>query len=145
MDDENLIFINEQLSVPLREVEFRFSQSSGPGGQHVNKSSTQVTLLFDVAQSPSLDEATRARLLEKLAGRLTKEGVLQISVQESRSQHQNREAAVARFQGILAAALRRRKARQRTKPSRAAVEKRLEGKRRRGLLKRGRTLDRTDF
>jgi ribosome-associated protein len=141
MDDENEIIINEQLRIPLREVEFRFSQSSGPGGQHVNKSSTQVTLLFDVVQSPSLDEATRARLLEKLASRLTKEGVLQISAQESRSQHQNREAAIVRFQGVLAAALRRPKVRRKTKPSRAAVEKRLEGKRRRGLLKRERRLE----
>jgi ribosome-associated protein len=141
MDDENEIVINEQLRIPLREVEFRFSQSSGPGGQHVNKSSTQVTLLFDVAQSPSLDEETRARLLERLASRLTKEGVLQISAQESRSQHQNREAAIVRFQGVLAAALRRPKVRRKTKPSRAAVEKRLEGKRRRGLLKRERRLE----
>jgi ribosome-associated protein len=138
MEDESQIVINEQVTIPLREVEFRFSQSSGPGGQHVNKSSTQVTLLFDVAQSPSLDEATRARLLEKLASRLTKEGVLQISAQESRSQHQNREAAMVRFQGLLAAALRRPRARRKTRPSRAAVEKRLEVKRRRGLRKRER-------
>jgi ribosome-associated protein len=141
MDDEGQVIINDQLVIPLRELEFRFSQSSGPGGQHVNKSSTQVTLLFDVAQSPSLDEGTRARLLEKLASRLTKEGVLQISVQESRSQHQNREAAVARFQAVLSAALRRPKARRKTKPSRAAVEKRLEAKRQRGLRKRERRVE----
>jgi ribosome-associated protein len=145
MDDESQLVINDQLAIPLRELEFRFSQSSGPGGQHVNKSSTQVTLLFDVAQSPSLDETTRARLLEKLASRLTKEGVLQISVQESRSQHQNREAAVARFQAVLSAALRRPKARRKTKPSRGVVEKRLETKRRRGLRKRERNLGQTDF
>ena len=140
MDDESQIAINEQLTIPVRELEFRFSQSSGPGGQHVNKSSTQVTLLFDVAQSPSLDDATRARLLDKLASRLTKEGVLQISAQDSRSQHQNREAAIARFQAVLSAALRRPKARRKTKPSRAAVEKRLEAKRQRGLRKRERRL-----
>jgi ribosome-associated protein len=141
MDDESQVIINDHLTVPLRELEFRFSQSSGPGGQHVNKSSTQVTLLFDVAQSPSLDEATRARLLAKLASRLTKEGVLLISAQDSRSQHQNRAAAVARFQAVLAAALRRPKARRKTKPSQAAVEKRLETKRRRGLRKKERRLE----
>lgn len=141
MDDESQIIINDRLTIPLQELEFRFSQSSGPGGQHVNKSSTQVTLIFDVAQSPSLDEETRARLLEKLASRLTKEGVLQISVQESRSQRQNRETAVARFQAILSAALKRPKARRKTKPTQAAVEKRLQAKRRRSLLKRERRLE----
>lgn len=138
MDDESLIAINEQLAIPLRELEFRFSQSSGPGGQHVNKSATQVTLLFDVANSASLDETTRARLLQKLATRLTKEGVLQISVQDSRSQHQNRELAIARFQSTLSAALHRRKARRPTKPGRQAIENRLTAKRLHSRRKRER-------
>jgi ribosome-associated protein len=143
MDDESQITINEQLAIPLRELEFRFSQSSGPGGQHVNKSATQVTLLFDVAQSPSLDEDTRTRLRHRLASRLTKEGVLQISAQESRSQRQNREATIARFQTMLANALKREKARHKTKPGRAAVEKRLAAKRQRSIRKqeRGRVRD----
>ncbi len=128
MNDESLIIINEQVSIPAAELQFRFSTSSGPGGQHVNRSATRVTLLFDVAQSPSLDETVRARLLQKLAPRLDKEGVLHIDVQESRSQYRNRETAVLRFQLILANALKQPKKRRKTKPNRAAIERRLTEK-----------------
>jgi ribosome-associated protein len=138
--DNDGIFINRQLIIPFAEVAFRFGVSSGPGGQHVNKTETQVTLLFDVQASPSLDEAARQRLLEKLAPRLDKNGVLQLSVQESRSQHQNREIALARFQQIVAAALHRDKPRRPTKPSRAAQERRLAAKKQRGQLKKIRRL-----
>jgi len=138
MNDEGLIFINEHISVPTAELRFRFSTSSGPGGQHANRSATRATLLFDVAQSPSLDEVTRTRLLEKLASRLDKDGVLQVDVQESRSQYRNRETAVLRFQLILANALKRPKKRRKTKPSRAAVAKRLDDKKKRGQRKQER-------
>ncbi len=138
MNDEGLIFINAQVSIPTAELKFRFSTSSGPGGQHANRSATKATLLFDVAQSPSLDEAARARLLHKLASRLDKEGVLQIDVQDSRSQYRNRETAVLRFQLILANALKQPKKRRKTKPSRAAVEKRLTNKKKRGQRKQER-------
>jgi ribosome-associated protein len=138
MSDENVVRINDQLAIPTAELEFRFSTSGGPGGQHVNKVETHVVLLFDVASSPSLDEATRERLLEKLASRLTQDGVLQIGSRESRSQYQNRESAVERFREVIAQALIVPKKRRPTKPSRVAVEKRLEAKRRRSQLKRHR-------
>jgi ribosome-associated protein len=129
------IFINERLSIPADELEFRFSTSGGPGGQHANKSETQVTLLFDVAGSPSLDESSRARLLSRLAGRLDQNGILRLSVQDYRSQHQNRSLAIVRFQKLMAEALKVRKKRHKTRPSQAAIERRLEAKRRRSQRK----------
>ena len=138
MPDEGSIIINEGLAIPRSELAFRFSTSSGPGGQHVNKSETQVALVFDVAASPSLGEANRARVLERLAHRLDKNGVLQMSVQESRSQHQNRELAVERFRALLAEALKEPKERRKSRPSRAAQEKRLAWKRHRSQLKKER-------
>ena len=138
MNDDSLIFINEQVSIPLSELRFRFSTSGGPGGQHANRSATRVTLLFDVAQSPSLGETVRARLLDKLAPRLDKDGALQIDVQDSRSQYRNRETAVLRFQLILANALKRPKRRRKSKPSHAAIEKRLANKKKRGRRKQER-------
>ncbi len=129
MDDRNVITINNQLSIPLSELQFRFSTSSGPGGQHANRAATRATLLFDVAESPSLNAKQRQQLLRKLESRLDKDGVLQISAQDSRSQSQNRDAAIGRFQTLLADALKRQKKRKPTKPSRAAKERRLEKKR----------------
>ncbi len=138
MFDENVLVINEQVRIPLAELEFRFSTSSGPGGQHANRSATRVTLSFDVAGSPSLPEDARERLLYRLASRLSKEGVLQLDVQESRSQVQNRETAVLRLQTILANALQQPKKRRRTRPSRAAIEKRLAAKKRHSQKKQDR-------
>ena len=137
MNDETIL-INDQVSIAEAELQFRFSTSSGPGGQHANRSATRVTLLFDVAQSPSLDEATRARLLQKLAPRLDRDGVLHIDVQESRSQYRNRETAVLRFQLILANALKQPKKRRKTKPNRAAIERRLAEKKQRSQRKQER-------
>lgn len=137
MDTES-IAINEQLALPAAELQFRFTTGGGPGGQHVNKTATRVTLLFDVANSTSLDEDTRARLLDRLSTRLDRRGVLHIDVQESRSQWQNREAAVARLQALLAAALVEQAPRQPTRPTRAARAARLEDKRRRSAVKRQR-------
>lgn len=138
MLEDNVLVINEQVHIPLAELEFRFSTSSGPGGQHANRSATRVTLSFDVVGSPSLPEEVRQRLLHKLAARLTKEGVLQIDVQDSRSQVQNRETAVLRLQTILANALQVPKKRRRTRPSRAAIEKRLAAKKRHSQKKQDR-------
>jgi ribosome-associated protein len=136
--NEDMIIINEQVRIPAAELQFRFSTSSGPGGQHANRSATRVTLLFDVVQSPSLDESTRARLLQRLATRLDKEGVLHIDVQESRSQYRNRATAVLRFQLILANAIKKPKKRRKTKPSWAATERRLAQKKQRSQRKQER-------
>lgn len=137
--DENVIVVNTKLAIPLSELEFRFSTSSGPGGQHANRAATRVTLLFDVVNSPSLDDQMRDTLLDKLDGRLDKEGVLQLSVQDSRSQHRNRETAVSRFQQLLAEALVPEKVRKKKKKPRAAIEKRLSDKKRQGEKKRERS------
>ena len=138
MNDDTQIKINHQLTIPHHELSFRFSTSGGPGGQHANRSATRAILEFSVATSPSLNEHTRPRLLQKLANRIDKEGVLQIQVQESRSQHQNRQLAIERFRQLLADALKRPKKRRPTKPSRAAKERRLQQKRLRSQRKKDR-------
>ena len=136
--DNDLIPINETLSVLESELQFRFSTGGGPGGQHVNKTATRVTLLFDVANSPSLDEETRVRLLDRLASRLDRRGLLHIDVHESRSQWQNRATAVARFQRVLAEALVEQAERRPTRPTRQSRQQRLEEKKRRSAVKRDR-------
>jgi ribosome-associated protein len=138
MMETDLIPINENLSLPEAELQFRFSTGGGPGGQHVNKTATRVTLLFDVAESPSLDEDTRARLLSRLSSRLDRRGVLHVDVQDSRSQWQNRATAIARLQALLAEALVEKTPRRPTKPSRRAREERLEAKKQRGAVKKDR-------
>ena len=136
--ENDLIVINDKLALPAAELQFRFTTGGGPGGQHVNKTATRVTLLFDVANSPSLDEATRACLLDRLASRLDRRGVLHIDVQESRSQWQNRSTAVARLQQLLADALTVQPERRPTRPSRRARQERLADKKRRGAVKQER-------
>ena len=136
--NENEIIINQQLRIPLSELQYRFSTSSGPGGQHANKAATRVTLLFDVAHSPSLTEKMRRILRKRLASHLDKEGVLQIHVQDTRSQFRNREIANGRFRDLLAAALTKRKRRRPTRPSKAAMQKRLDSKKKQGRRKKER-------
>ncbi len=122
----------------------RFARSGGPGGQHVNKVASKVVMRFDVAHSPSLTDAQRQRLLRKLESRLTKDGVLVLSSHESRSQAANRELLMERFRGILAQALERPRPRRRTRPTRASKRRRIEAKKRRGQIKRGRSRVRSD-
>ena len=130
--------ITPALSLPLAELEYHATRSGGPGGQHVNTSSTRIELWWDLRGSPSLSEEQRARLLEQLAGRLDSQGRLRVVASQSRSQLRNREAATERLRELVAAALQVRKPRKRTKPSRAAKTARLEEKRRRSALKRDR-------
>jgi ribosome-associated protein len=130
--------IGRALVVPERELSERFSRSSGPGGQGVNTTDSRVELSFDVAGSPSLPETTRARMLARLEGRLV-DGVVTVSASEHRAQLANRRAARDRLTALLteAAAPPPRKRRP-TKPSRAANQRRIEAKRRRGQTKQGR-------
>lgn len=137
-DVTDVIVINNTQVIPESELQFRFSTGGGPGGQHVNKTATRVTLLFDVANSPSLAEEIRVRLLDRLASRLDRRGMLHIDVQDSRSQWQNRTIAVARFQKVLAEALVEQPERRPTRPTRQSREVRLEEKRRRSTIKKGR-------
>ena len=130
--------IRPGLDIPMSELYFRFSRSSGPGGQHVNRSATRVELLFDVAHSPSLDEFQRAKLIGRLSSYLDREGVLHLASQSSRSQTRNREELVKRFQSLLASALVQRRKRRPTRPTRSSREKRLDSKRQRSEVKRRR-------
>lgn len=114
----------------LSELVFTASRSSGPGGQHVNKVNTKITLLFDVTNSHLLNEGQKKLIKEKLASRINKEGVLSIVAQNKRSQLQNKEAALKKLDKLLAKAFTFKKARKATKPSKAAVTKRLETKKR---------------
>lgn len=129
------IVVNSHLIIPASEIAYRTTRSSGPGGQHVNKSETQVELLFDVAHSPSLGEAQRQRILSKLKNLIDQDGVLHLTAQSERSQLRNREIVTARFQEVLAAALRVPKKRRPTRPTAASKAKRIESKKRRGQIK----------
>lgn len=128
--------IDESVVIPLDELSFRYARSSGPGGQHVQRTETKVELLFDVAHTPSLSEEQRRLVIDRLGTRVDSEGVLHLSSQASRSQLENREEVMTRFQRLLAWALRPRPVRKATRPSPAARQKRLEAKRRRGEIKR---------
>ena len=130
--------ITPALLLPLAELDYRATRSGGPGGQHVNTSSTRIEVWWDVRASPTLTEEQRARLIERLANRLDGEGRLRVVASESRSQLRNREAATERLRELVASALAVRKLRKRTKPTRAAKAARLEAKRRRSALKRDR-------
>jgi ribosome-associated protein len=136
--EDDVLRIADELSIPLAELSFRFSRSSGPGGQHVQKSSTRVELLFDVVNSPSLSDAQRARILKRLSGYVDSTGILHLISQSERSQWRNREEVIARFQSLLKQALKRRKRRRPTRPTAASRERRLREKRRRSDIKKKR-------
>ncbi len=135
MPDPSEIRVTASVRIPLAELSFRASRSGGPGGQHVNTSSTRVELWWDAAASPSLTPTQRERVLAALGSRLTEDGKLRIVSSETRSQSRNRDAAVARFRTALAGALAVRKTRRPTRPTRASKERRLKGKRVRAARK----------
>lgn len=132
------LIITSDLTIPRSELQYRFTRSGGPGGQNVNRTSTQVELTFDVLHSPSLSDEQRVRLIQMLRRRIDSNGVLHLVSHSTRSQLENREDVTLRFVDLLAAALKPVKRRKPTRPSRAAIEKRLESKRRRSRVKRER-------
>jgi ribosome-associated protein len=138
MAEDGVLQVNDSLWIPRGELSYRATRSGGPGGQHVNTSSTRVELAWDLGRSPSLSEEQRALLQEKLANRVNGEGILQLAGSEHRSQHQNREAVTERFVELLRQALVVPKARRKTRPSRAQREARLHNKRKRSEVKRAR-------
>ena len=138
MSDGETLEIGPTLRLPLAELEYRASRSGGPGGQHVNTSSTRIEVWWDIARSPTLSEEQRSRLLARLASRLDGSGRLRLVSGGSRSQLRNREDVTARLQELVAGALVVPKRRKPTKPSRAARAARLEAKRRRSTRKRER-------
>ncbi|HEY3379945.1 MAG TPA: alternative ribosome rescue aminoacyl-tRNA hydrolase ArfB [Armatimonadota bacterium] len=139
-----MLFVTPSLSIPRAELSFRTSRSGGPGGQHVNKVETRVELLFDVANSPSMSVAQRARLLASLRTWLDSEGVMHLVADSYRSQYRNREEVVERFVTLLARALQPQKARKATRVPRGAREQRLEEKKTRSHVKRLRGRGRGD-
>lgn len=130
------IGINRRVSIPETEIELNFARSGGPGGQHVNTSSTKVELRWDLDSSEVLDDEEKQRVRDHLGNRITKDGVLVLHASEHRSQSQNRRAVVGRLRNLLRDALRPAKRRVATRPSRASERRRLEAKRRRSEKKR---------
>ncbi len=135
---DNSLVISADLRIPLSELRYRTSRSGGPGGQHVNTSSTRVEVIWDVAGSPSLSPEQRSRLLQRLATRLDTEGQLRLVSSGTRSQLRNKDDVTDRLRSTVAAALLVPKKRKPTKPSRAAKAARLEAKRKRAATKRQR-------
>ena len=136
--------VTSRVSIPLAEITFIAARSGGPGGQHVNTTSTKVTLLFDVQASPSLTEYDKARIGQALEGRIGKDGVLRVVSQSTRSQFANKELALERFAALLRAALTPVAPRKKTRVSLAAKRRRVDDKKRQGALKRQRTVGTTD-
>jgi len=132
---QNLLAVNESLSIPRGELDVRVSRSSGAGGQHVNKTSSRVEIFWNVLESRALDDAQRSRLREKLASRLTTDGSIRVVASDMRSQSRNRELAEERLADLVRRALIIPKKRRATKPSRAAKEARLESKKRHSTKK----------
>jgi ribosome-associated protein len=135
--------VNGWLVIPGRELHERFSRSSGPGGQSVNTADSRVELSFDVERSAVIPEWARARITERLASRLAG-GVLTVVASEQRYQLANRQNARARLAVLLQGAVAPQRRRVPTRPSRGSNERRLETKRNRSSIKRGRRLDRRD-
>jgi len=133
MDSPDRLRVSPSCVIDLDEIEWRFTTSGGPGGQHANKASTRAEARFDIAASPSLTEGQRDLLLEKVGP------VLVVTVDETRSQARNRSLALDRVKERLAAGLVRPRPRRPTKPSKAAAERRLDDKKRRGETKRERS------
>lgn len=137
------LVVSRKLEIPSHELKWRFSRSSGPGGQSVNTSDSRVELSVDVSTSTAFSPLLRDRAVRRLGDRLV-DGVLTVTASEHRSQLRNREAALARMADQLRAAVAPpRPPRKATKPSRAAKERRLEEKKHRGKIKkmRGRNVD----
>jgi ribosome-associated protein len=124
------IQVTPRVAIPLDEIELRYSRSSGPGGQHAQKTETRVEAVFDVESSATLSEAQRKRLFARAGP------VVRAVAQDERSQSRNRELALDRLAEEIRAGLRVERKRRPTKPTAAARERRLEEKKRRGQVKR---------
>jgi ribosome-associated protein len=143
LDETHIEVPGSTLRVPRAELTYRATRSGGPGGQHVNTSSTRIELWWNVDASVAPDEAQRAAIREALANRIDGEGNIRIVASKYRSQHQNREEATARFAATLGRALTPRKPRRATRPPRASKEARLQDKKHRSEVKKQR--ERPDF
>ena len=140
MSDDGLS-VTPELMIPRAELQYRATRAGGPGGQHVNTSSTRIELLWDLERSTAVNDELRARLRDKLASRLDANGMVRVVASDRRSQLQNREAAEERLVSLVRQALVVPKKRRPTRPSRAARESRLSDKKKRGERKRNRRRD----
>jgi ribosome-associated protein len=141
---ENLLAVNDSLSIPRNELDVRVSRASGAGGQHVNKTSSRVEIFWNIPASRALNDDQRTRLLDKLSSRLTTEGSIRVVASDMRSQSRNRDLAEERLVELVRRALMIPRKRKPTRPTRAAKEARLETKKRHSNKKqqrRGPSLD----
>ena len=127
-----------QTEIILKELQFKAVRSSGPGGQHVNKTASKVEVYFNIVASEGLTASEKKLLKTRLATRLTSEGVLSLQNSESRSQHRNKKMCIERLMTLLQKNLKVAKPRRKTKPSKGAIEKRLKAKKNKALKKTNR-------
>ena len=140
MSDDDIV-VSPDLVIPRVELQFRASRAGGPGGQHVNTSSSRIELLWDLTRSSAVSDDVRRRLLEKLGARLDADGMVRVVASDRRSQLQNRESAEERLAMLVRQALVVPKKRRPTRPTRASREKRLDEKKQRAERKRNRRRD----
>ncbi len=138
MKKQQNLSITPAVTIPISELSFTFSRSSGKGGQHVNKVNSRVSLYFDIESSTHLTPEQKSLVKQRLAGRINNRGVFRIDADRRRSQAGNRDDAVNRFVGLMQEGLYQKKNRKNTRPSRGAQKRRIQAKKQRSQLKKQR-------